>query len=65
MELYRCLLLDAAAAVFGYAEFHAIDDDEAGERAAVHMRTHAAAHGYSLWQSGRLVAEQHADKRAA
>jgi hypothetical protein len=65
MELYRCLLLDADAAVFGHAEFHAIDDDEAGGRAAKHMRANPSAHGYSLWQSGRLVVEQHADKRAA
>lgn len=65
MELYRCLLLDAAAAVFGRTEFHAIGDHEAGERAAQHMRAHPAAHGYSLWQSGRLVVERHADKRVA
>jgi hypothetical protein len=65
MELYRCFFLDETASVFGRTEFHATNDGDAGERAALHTRMHAAARGYTLWQSGRLVAERDAGKPAS
>jgi hypothetical protein len=57
MEFYRCFFLDDAAAVFGRTEFHALDDDEANERAERATQMTPKARGYTLWQSGRLVAE--------
>ena len=45
MELYRCFFLDETAAVFGRTEFHATNDGDAEERAALHTRMHAAARG--------------------
>jgi len=58
MQSYRCFLLDHANSIVEWTEFPATNDSAADGHAAAQSEFHPRAVGYSLWQSGRLVAER-------